>query len=72
MASLADDFISLLGPDRVSVTDSDIATHRTDKWFASKPPQVVVHAESTEDVSKVLRYANEHRIPVTPQGSRVG
>lgn len=72
MASLADDLISLLGPDRVSVTDSDIATHSTDKWFASNPPQVVVHAESTDDVSKVLRYANEHRIPVTPQGSRVG
>lgn len=72
MASLADDLISLLGPDRVSVSDSDIATHSTDKWFASNPPQVVVHAESTEDVSKVLRYANERRIPVTPQGARVG
>ncbi len=72
MASLADDLISLLGPERVSVSDSDITAHSTDKWFASNPPQVVVHAESTEDVSKVLRYANEHRIPVTPQGSRVG
>ena len=72
MASLADDLISLLGPERVSVSDSDITAHSTDKWSASNPPQVVVHAETTEDVSKVLRYANEHRIPVTPQGSRVG
>ncbi|MCW0218033.1 MAG: FAD-binding protein [Prosthecobacter sp.] len=72
MASLAEDLISLIGASRVSTTSADLATHSTDKWFASNPPEVVVHAESTEDVSKVLRYANEHGIPVTPQGSRVG
>jgi len=72
MTSLADQLISLLGPDRVSVTSADIATHSTDKWFASHPPDVVVHAGSTDDVSKVLLFANEHKIPVTPQGARVG
>ena len=72
MASLADQLISLLGPARVSVTQADIATHSTDKWFASNPPEVVVHAESTAEVSEVLRFANANRIPVTPQGSRVG
>lgn len=72
MASLADDLISLIGASRISTTPADIATHSTDKWFASNPPEVVVHAESTEDVSKVLKYANEHYVPVTPQGSRVG
>ncbi len=72
MASLAEDLISLIGPERISVSATDITTHSTDKWFASNPPQVVVHAKSTDDVSKVLTYANEHRIPVTPQGSRVG
>lgn len=72
MASLADDLISLIGAARVSSTVEDLAAHSTDKWFASNPPEVVVHAESTEDVSKVLKYANEHGVPVTPQGSRVG
>ncbi|MDZ4288160.1 MAG: FAD-linked oxidase C-terminal domain-containing protein [Prosthecobacter sp.] len=72
MASLADDLTSLLGAERVSVTEADLAAHSTDKWFASNPPAVVVHAESAEDVSAVLRYANERRIPVTPQGARVG
>jgi len=72
MSSLAEDLISLIGASRVSTTSADLATHSTDKWFASNPPEVVVHAESTEDVSQVLRYANEHGIPVTPQGSRVG
>ncbi len=72
MASLAEQLISLLGSDRVSVSAPDLAAHSTDKWFASNPPEVVVHAQSTEDVSKVLRFANENRIPVTPQGARVG
>ncbi len=72
MASLADQLTSLLGPDRVSITQTDIATHSTDKWFASNPPDVVVHAESTAEVSEVLRFANANKIPVTPQGSRVG
>lgn len=72
MASLADELTSLLGAARVSTTAADLSAHSTDKWFAANPPEVVVHAESTEDVSQVLRYANERRIPVTPQGARVG
>lgn len=72
MSSIADDLTSLLGPGRVSVTESDLATHATDKWFASNPPQVVVHAQCAEDVSRTLRYASEHGVPVTPQGARVG
>ncbi len=72
MPALADQLISLLGPNRVSATPADIATHSTDKWFASNPPEAVVHAESTAEVSEVLRFANANRIPVTPQGSRVG
>ncbi len=72
MASLADQLLSLLGPGRVSTTAADIATHSTDKWFASNPPEVVVHAQNVDDVSKTLCFANEHQIPVTPQGARVG
>ncbi|HYF36955.1 MAG TPA: FAD-linked oxidase C-terminal domain-containing protein [Prosthecobacter sp.] len=72
MASLADELAALIGSERVSVTVADLAAHSTDKWFASSPPAVVVHAESAAEVSTVLRYANERGIPVTPQGSRVG
>jgi D-lactate dehydrogenase (cytochrome) len=35
-------------------------------WIAAATPQVVVYAESTEDVSTVVKIANEYRIPVTP------
>lgn len=72
MPSLADDLAALLGPDCVSTEPADLAAHGTDKWFAAHPPQVVVHADSTEHVAAVLRYANAHGVPVTPQGARVG
>jgi glycolate oxidase len=29
----------------------------------------LIFARSTEEVSAVLKYANEHRIPVTPRGA---
>ena len=37
----------------------------TDHTAAAKP-QVVVYAETTEDVSRVVKLAYKHRIPVTP------
>ena len=69
---LADQLIALLGPDAVSTTTDDLAVHSTDKWFAANPPEVVVFASSTDQVSKLLRFANEHKIPVTARGSGVG
>jgi len=62
----------LLGADVVSDAPEDISTHSQDKWFASHAPEAVVFAESTEQVSKLLAFANEHRIPVTPRGAGVG
>ncbi len=72
MSRLADQLSALIGAERVSTTGTDLATHSTDKWFAAAPPDVVVFAENTEQVSKLLRFANENKIPVTPRGSGVG
>ncbi len=72
MSSFVDDLVSRLGADRVSVHSADLAAHSTDKWFASASPAVVVHAQSTEHVAETLRFAQERKIPVTPQGARVG
>ena len=33
---------------------------------AGSPHAVVVHANSTEDVVKVVKIANTHRVPVVP------
>ena len=70
--SLRTSLLNLLRPDQVAFDEDTVAVHSTDKWYASSPPDVVVFAETTEDVSKVLKFAHEHRIPVTPRGAGVG
>jgi FAD/FMN-containing dehydrogenase len=70
--SLCTQLLGLLRADQVSVDPAAVATHSTDKWYASNAPDVVVFAESTADVSKVLEFAHHHRVPVTPRGAGVG
>lgn len=76
MKSNADDWIdplvSLLGKEKVSTSAELIATHSTDKWDASHPPEAVVFAESTNDVSALMRFASERQIPITTRGAGVG
>ena len=64
--------VSLLGPDKVSTAGETITAHSGDKWSASHPPDAVVFAESTADVSKVLAFANQRQLPVTTRGAGVG
>ncbi|MBP7949312.1 MAG: FAD-binding protein [Verrucomicrobiales bacterium] len=72
MKHLIDELAALLGPDRVSVEESVLREHRADKWFAACIPDVVVFAQSTDDVSRTLTFAARHRIPVTARGGGVG
>lgn len=64
--------LSLLGREKVTATAEMIASHSGDKWSASHPPQAVVFPETTADVSAVLAFANQHKIPVTTRGAGVG
>jgi len=61
-----------LVPDEGRVTASEAALegHGQDLTYnARRDPDVVVYATSTDEVSKVLAFANEHGIPVTPFGA---
>ncbi|RPJ35099.1 MAG: FAD-binding protein [Verrucomicrobiaceae bacterium] len=64
--------VSLLGEEKASAAGAVIAAHSADKWSASHPPDAVVFAESTADVSAVLTFASERGIPVTTRGAGVG
>jgi glycolate oxidase subunit GlcD len=66
------ELVELLGPDAV-VDDAEVLeAHAGDKWFASKAPEVVVFAETTEQVSKLLKFASTNKIPVTARGAGFG
>nr|WP_226895207.1 FAD-linked oxidase C-terminal domain-containing protein [Luteolibacter marinus] len=62
----------MLGPGKVSVREVDLDVHAADKWYARGLPDVVVFAESVQDVSKTLRFASMSGIPVTTRGAGVG
>ena len=70
--NLSDELRSLLGPDAVSDDAAELQAHGGDKWFANQPPEVVVFATSTEQVSRLLRFASEKEIPVTARGAGFG
>ena len=53
------ELVDLIGKEKVSVTKDDLATHAIDKWNFAAAPEVVVFAESTEDISQVLAFAHE-------------
>ncbi|MGZ5021337.1 MAG: FAD-binding oxidoreductase [Chthoniobacterales bacterium] len=70
--SLVDELQHLLGKSVVANDPETLAAHAGDKWFANHAPEVVVFAESTEHVSKLLRFASEKKIPVTARGAGYG
>jgi len=63
---------SLLPPGEVSFESSVLEQHAGDKWFATHKPDAVALPRSTESVSTLLRFANQHRLPVTPRGAGYG
>lgn len=54
------------------VKPEDCAPYGKDKWFAEATPDAVVLANSAQTVSRVLKFANENRIPVTARGAGHG
>jgi len=63
----------IVGEKNVSTSDEDLEKHSLDESLEPPHrPEVVVKPGDTGEVSAVMRLASEHRIPVTPQGSRTG
>src|SRR5881392_1026457 len=70
--ALADELRKLLDSDVVADDAEALAAHSGDKWFAAEAPEVVVFARSTSDVSKLLKFASQKKIPVTARGAGFG
>src|SRR5437764_5867180 len=69
---IASELRRLLGNDAVADDPQTLADHSGDKWFAHETPEVVVFARSSDEVKKLLRFANENKIPVTARGAGYG
>src|SRR6266699_2425443 len=70
--SLGDELWQLLGSDAIADDAQTLAAHSGDKWFAAEAPEAVVFARSTSDISKLLKFASQKKIPVTARGAGFG
>ena len=70
--NLAAKLRALLGNEVVAADEPTRMAHRGDKWFAEHTPDVVVFAQTTEQVSRLLRFASANKVPVTARGAGYG
>ena len=69
--SIVSDLERILGPDRVSTSEPVLLSYAYNAIFGkevARKPDIVVMPRTTEEVSAVIKAANEHRVPVTPKG----
>ena len=73
MQTHIDALTELLGAEQL-LTGSNIGERYQVDWSKEAPhmPELVVRPRDTADVSTLLRYCNEHKLPVVPQGGLTG
>jgi FAD/FMN-containing dehydrogenase len=75
-AKIVADLSALVGADVVQAIDATLLERLTHDYCVHGRKDVGIHAlvlpRNTEQVSKTLRYCNEHGIPVVPQGGMTG
>ncbi len=72
--ALGRDLKRLLGGDKVRTEPEDLIAYSSDatRYYAQGKPDAVAQVESVDDVCKLLKYANQHGVPVTPRGAGSG
>ena len=67
------DFIERLkevvGSENITVSPIDCLAYSRDMSIHSGTPQAVIFVSSTEEVSGIVKLANEHKVPVTARGT---
>jgi glycolate dehydrogenase FAD-linked subunit len=59
-------------PGEIIFDAGSLKNYSGDKWFAAHQPDAVALPRSAKSVSKILRFANQNKIPVTPRGGGHG
>ncbi|MGD9947785.1 MAG: FAD-binding oxidoreductase [Desulfobulbus sp.] len=64
--------VEIVGQDNVSSRTVDRITHSFDATQRQCLPDVVVHPGNTEEISRIVRLANQEKIPILPRGAGSG
>jgi alkyldihydroxyacetonephosphate synthase len=80
--SLEDELESIVGPENVVTGPGEMAAQSADVWWITRfmleagieipKPLAIVFPGNREEVSRVVKFCNEHRIPLTPRGGGAG
>ncbi|KAK3280233.1 hypothetical protein CYMTET_11921 [Cymbomonas tetramitiformis] len=71
-SDLLDSVKRLVGPDRLSLANAVCESHGRDEgidYGSGHPPDAVVFANSTEEVSELAKLCTQHRVPIVPYGT---
>jgi len=64
---------AMVGSEHVSDEPDILEKYSKDYSFVQpRRPSCVVYAKNTGEIQKVVKYANEHLIPITPRSSNIG
>jgi len=70
---IADKLISISGRENVLADEESLKIHAEDETEDLHfTPEIIVKPSSSIEISKILKLANEHLIPVTPRGGGTG
>ena len=59
-------------PGEIFLEPATLAKYAGDKWFVVHQPDAVALPRSAKSVSTILKFADKHKIPVTPRGAGHG
>jgi len=66
---MVEELEKIVGKDNVLATETDLLLYGYDASLVKSKPDCIVLPGSTEDVSKVVKFAHQHGIPVIARGS---
>ena len=71
-AAVIDEIKGIAGEGNCSTRTADLYVYGFDASIHHKNPDIVVMPTSTEQVSQIVKLANEKKIPITPRGAGTG
>lgn len=69
---IIDQLRQIVGKDQVSAEKADLICYSYDATQQKFLPEVVVHPQTSEQISRIMRLANTEKVPVFPRGAGSG